>query len=336
VFVIFPILAEAASLDGVFDAAEREHSGIFIIFVSRDISASDYKRLVRNPEVDWVSLQGAPEEIEEIIARGTRTDTRGGPAEAKPIIVAFVASSGGVGNSTLAIETAVQLKADKKTRERRICLLDLDFQSSHLCDYLDIEPRLQMREIVNDPSRLDGQLFELFVSHHASGMDVIASPRSRQDLLQLNLGVLEALFGMIAPRYDLLLIDLPPQWSVWTPQIVSVCDVAIVTGLNTVPGLRQVASTLEAVRMVERVPSKVLVVLNRCESALLGGVARSQHIKRILSTETVVTVRDDVAAAIEGVNTGIPITLSSPSSKIAKDVRQLANLLAGATVSTAP
>ena len=156
-------------------------------------------------------------------------------------------------------------KQDKKSRDRRVCLLDLDLQTSHVCDYLDIEPRLQMQEIVNDSSRLDAQLFGLFVSNHSSGVDVIAAPRSRQDLLQLNLGALEALFGKIAPQYDLLMIDLPPQWSSWTPQIVSVCDLAVITGLNTVPGLRQVASTLEAVRTVERVPNQITVVLNRCE-----------------------------------------------------------------------
>ena len=332
VFVIFPILAESASLEGLIGAAEQEHPGIFFIFVSKEISASDYKRLVRHHVADWVSLQGAPEEIEEIISREGQTETTGGAPGAKPIIIAFVPSGGGVGNSTLALEAAVQLKQTKQSRDRRICLLDLDLQTSHVCDYLDIEPRLQMRDIVNDPARLDAQLFELFVSHHSSGVDVIASPRSRQDPLELNLGALEALFGMIAPRYDILIVDLPPQWCHWTPQIVSVCDGVVISGLNTVPGLRQVAGTLEAVRTV--VVDQITVVLNRCEGRLLGGVVRGQHIKRILSLETVITVRDDVAAAVESVNTGIPISLASPSSKIAKDIRPLAAMLAAITART--
>ena len=334
IFVIFPILAEATSLEGLITAAEQEHPGVFFIFVSKEISASDYKRLVRGGAADWVSLQCAPREIEEIISRGSRIEPTSSAAPgAKPIIVAFVPSSGGVGNSTLALETAVQLKQDKQTRHRRVCVLDLDLQTSHLCDYLDIEARLQMREIVDDPDRLDAQLFDLFVSHHSSGVDVIASPRSRLDPLQLNLGALEALFGMIAQRYDLVIIDLVPQWSFWTPQIVTVCDLAIVSGLNTVAGLRQVAGTLEAVRTVEQVPAKIIVVLNRCESRLLGGIARGQHIKRILNQESVITVREDVTAAVQSVNTGIPITVSSPSSRIAKDMRPLTSLLASVTAS---
>jgi hypothetical protein len=61
----------------------------------------------------------------------------------------------------------------------------------------------------------------------------------------------------------------------------------------------------------------------------LGRVARAQHIKRILPDETVLTVREDAAAAIHGVNTGIPITVGSPSSKINKDIHALAALLGG-------
>ena len=76
-------------------------------------------------------------------------------------------------------------------RGRRICLLDLDLQTSHLCDHLDIEPRLQIQEILENPDRLDAQLFDLFVSRHAaSGIDVLASPRSRGDPVGLGMAVL--------------------------------------------------------------------------------------------------------------------------------------------------
>jgi pilus assembly protein CpaE len=333
-FIVLPVLTEATSLlDRLIGIAEQEHRGIFFIFVSSEISASDYKRLVRGGGADWVSLRDAPREIEEIVSR--TTNSKPAPARiaagtnARPIVAVFLPSSGGVGNTTLALEAAVQLKLDKKTRNRRVCLLDLDLQTSHVCDYIDLEPRLQMREIVDDPERLDAQLFEVFLSHHSSGLDVLAAPRNRQDPVALNMEALDTLFGVLAARYELLIVDLPPQWSGWTQRILSVCDLVVVSGLNTVPGLRQVADTLQAVRSVEPVPSRVVVALNRCEPALLGRVARAQHIKRILPDETVLTVREDAAAAIHGVNTGIPITVGSPSSKINKDIHALAALLGG-------
>src|SRR5258708_28092183 len=47
---------------------------------------------------------------------------------------------------------------------------------------------------------------------------------------------------------SLILLDLPPAWFTWTNQIVSASDGVVVTGLNTIPGLRQAVETLTAVR----------------------------------------------------------------------------------------
>jgi pilus assembly protein CpaE len=329
VYIIFPFLTGSMSFDRLVSIAEQKQPGIFFIFVSTEISASDYKRLVRGGGADWVSFKDAPQEISEIISRASRAQSGQVAARAKVVIAAFVPSSGGVGNTTLALETAVQLKLDRQTRHRRICLLDLDLQTSHVCDYLDIEARLQMRELIENPERLDEQLFELFVSRHSSGIDVLASPRNRRDPIESNIGALEALFGMIAPRYDTLIVDLPSQWGGWTRQILSVSDLAIVSGFNTVPGLRQVADALAAVRSVEPIPPRIVVALNRCETRLFGRIARSQHVTKMLSGETVLTVRDDTSTATHSVNTGIPASIGRPSSKISRDIRAFAGLLAG-------
>jgi Flp pilus assembly CpaE family ATPase len=328
-YIILPML-RVTSFDRILSITEQqEHRGVIFIFVSREISASDYKRLVRSGGADWVSLEGAPQEILDIVSRTNREHVAPPRAQgARPAIIAFVPSSGGVGNATLALETAVQIKLAKEARSRRVCLLDLDLQASHVCDHLDIEPRLQMYEILENPDRLDGQLFDLFVTRHAaSGIDVLASPRNRGASADLTLAALGALFDRISERYDLVIIDLPPTWFDWTEQVISVCDLAIVTGLNHVPGLRQVFETLQALKGEEGASSRIVVALNRCEFGLLGRVARRQHVNRVLGNHTVVYVRQDTAAANHSLNTGVPISITSPSNKIAKDIRALASLV---------
>jgi pilus assembly protein CpaE len=333
IFVIFPVLAPASSLERVVEIAEQGNSGVFSIFISQEISASDYKRLVRSGSADWVSLQGAPQEILDIISRATRTESASvGTGRVRPAIAAFVPSGGGVGNATLAIESVVQIKTSKATRDRRVCLLDIDLQTSHVCDSLDIEPRLQMKEIVDNPERLDAQLFDLYLSRHATtGVDVLAVPRNREVPIGANIAALDALFRMISERYDLVVIDLPPAWSEWTGQIISICDLVVVTGLNNVPGLRQVAETLKSVRSAARLPAQVVVALNRCEARLIGGVARRQYVNRVLGHENVFYVREDAVSANHSLNTGVPITIGDPSSRIVKDIRPLASLVSGLT-----
>lgn len=329
-FIVIPMLQGFTSFDRIIEVTDRLERGFFLIFVSAEIAASDYKRLVRGERADWASLKEAPEEIEEIILGNQPSASHDAPAAPvhKPVVATFVPSAGGVGNATLALECAVWLKHDKKTRDLRVCVVDLEMQTSHICDYLDIEPRLRLDEIVSTPERLDKQLFDLFVSRHSSGVDVLAAPRKRASDIQLNMSALDALFEMISSSYDILILDLPVSWSSWTPSIVSASDVIIVTGLNTVPGLRQVADTLTSVRSAPSADGQVLVALNRCEASLLGGVARSDHIHKVIGGEEVVTVREDTKTAIASANTGIPMAVGQPSSRISKDIRALAELIA--------
>ena len=143
------------------------------------------------------------------------------------------------------------------------------------------------------------------------------------------MAALDALFRMIAARYDLVVIDLPPTWFDWTDQVISVCDLAIITGLNNVPSLRRIAEILQGLKSAERAPAQILVALNRCEYGLAGRIARRQHVTRALGSQTVVYVREDAAAANHSLNTGVPISITSRSSKIAKDIRPLASLVSG-------
>src|SRR6266446_2869229 len=328
VCILFPVvMSTPEAFDRMVTIATEYRASLFFIFISDDIPASDYKRLVQTGGADWASTRDAPEEIVEILARIGKggADIAESPPGTEPVMVAFVPSAGGVGNSTLAMEVGIQLKTAKRTRGRRVCLLDLDFQNSHVCDYLDIEPRMQIHDIAANPERLDVQLFELFVSHHGSGLDVLAAPRSRDHPPDLDPKTLEMLFRMIAARYDLILLDLPVTWSNWTRQLLSAAEVVLVSGLNTIPGLRQVGESLTAVRAVERVPAKVAVVLNRCEHHLVGGFARRNHVKNLLGAEEVFFVRDDVQSAVQSVNTGISMAVQG-QGEVSKDIARIALL----------
>jgi pilus assembly protein CpaE len=322
------ILASAgdrACVDSVVDLAGRSRDRIFFILISNEISGSDYKRLVRTGSADWVDASGPPQEILDIIAR--RPQALLATEAARPSAVLFLPSAGGVGNTTLAVEVAVQLRQGKEGKDRKVCVVDLDFQTSHVCDHLDIEPRLQIAEIASNPQRLDDQLFEIFISRHSSGVHVLAAPRSKFEPTSLDIAALDAVFDMIAARYDVILIDAPAAWHPWTPRVVAAADSIVVTGTNTIPGLRQVSAALAAVRHAAGAPAQIAVVLNRCERGLLEGIARRGHVDSVLGNETVLFVRNDPVAT-QCVNTGMPITLATPRRKVVKDIAAIAALCA--------
>lgn len=324
-----------AYIDRFVDIANQHRERFFFVLISADISTSNYKRLVRTGNADWVSIAGAPQEIAEILAKrrsGAAASERTSTATEKPATIAFLPAAGGVGNSTMITEIGVWLKLQKVNKDRRICVVDLDFQTSHVCDYLDIDPRLQIQEISDNPDRLDAQLFDIFVSHHSSGLDVFAAPRSKFDHATLNMAALDNLFEIISTRYDLILIDLPVTWFAWTVDIIANCDAVVVTGINTIPCLRQLAQTLAVVRDARpgRPNEKVAVVVNRCDRTLLGGVERRQHVESVLGDEQVFYVGNDSAALVESANTGTPLAQSGGSRKTIKEISAVAEFCIGA------
>ena len=335
------VLVTAPSEDhGYFDrlvdvAAQYRHE-VFLILITDEISGSDYKRLMRTGAADWASAKSGVREVTDIIERrrqqaltpdGTQVRTGSGR---RPVTISFIPSAGGVGNSTLVLEAASYLKKDKKTQQRKICVVDLDFQTSHLCDYLDSEPRLQIEEFSSAPERLDEHLFEIFTTHHGSGIDVLAAPRSKFSSDRLNVDALDSLFNMITRRYDLVLIDHPLTWFSWTPQVIAASDAAVITGINTIPGLRRISEALAQVRSSGTPSLKVAVALNRCERTLIGMIARRKHVERVLRDERVFYVSER-PEAVESVNMGIPIMLGSSAAKLQNELAPLGEFCADVT-----
>jgi pilus assembly protein CpaE len=321
---------DSTYVDLLVRTAETHRQRALFILVSDELSGSDYKRLVRSGGADWVSANAPAQEILDIIVQRPAAPEAAVTAKTRPILVSFVPSAGGVGNSTLAIEVAIHMKRGSATANRRVCLVDLDFQTSHVCDYLDIEPRLHIEEISANPERLDNQLFEVFVSHHNSGLDVFASPRSKFDICGLDFAALDGLFGLISTRYDLIMIDFPLSWYSWTPKIIAASSGIIVSGVNSIPGLRQIAEALTTLRATTDLFGEIRVAINNCERGLFGRVVRRQHVASVLSGEQIFYVRND-PAALESINTGMPMALSHPRSGISKDIAKMTAFCNGLT-----
>jgi Flp pilus assembly CpaE family ATPase len=320
-------------LDRLIEVAAQYRNEIFLILISEEISATDYKRLVRTGGADWVSTRVGPREVAEIIAR--RRQLVGNPPpvssrtapEKQPATVSLIPSAGGVGNATIAIETATCIKTNKATRNRNVCIVDLDFQTSHVCDYLDCEARLHIEEISQTPERLDEHLFESFKTHHKSGIDLFAAPRSKFSPEALNINALDALFSMIAKRYDLILVDFPLTWFPWTSQVIAASDSAVISGINTIPNLRQIAETLRFVRA--SAPNlNIGVVLNRCERAILGGIARRKYVEKVLRGEKLMFL-GTYTEATESINMGVPMMLGGSARRLRKDFGAVAEFCAG-------
>jgi Flp pilus assembly CpaE family ATPase len=126
----------------------------------------------------------------------------------------------------------------------------------------------------------------------------------------------------------LILIDCPVTWFAWTPNVIAASNAALVTGLNTVPGLRQLVETLATIRRLPQPPGQVVVAINRSQRRLLGGVVRRHHVETALGGEQIFYVGEE-PMALESINTGSPMAMTKSYRAAGKDIAALAAFCKG-------
>src|SRR5215813_1114695 len=140
-----------------------------LIVVTQSFSETVARQLLQVRVADFLIKPVEPIDLVRACARVAQ-QASGTEAVKEAQIYTFLPAAGGVGVSTLAIQTALLLLRSGQRSGASTCLVDLDFQHGACADYLDIEPRLDLNEIEPRPERLDRQLLEVMLSHHPSGL----------------------------------------------------------------------------------------------------------------------------------------------------------------------
>ena len=95
-------------------------------------------------------------------------------------IVNVISSKGGVGTTTIAVNLAVSLAAEKNNPS--VALIDMNLLFGDIPLFLEIEPKYNWSEITKNISRLDDIYLKNILSVDASGVCVLPSPSYVNDL----------------------------------------------------------------------------------------------------------------------------------------------------------
>lgn len=333
-FVLVPDTGGEPTLAGdALRFAEAESRRAFAIYIADSMSADAYKQLIRTGAGEWMTWTALEGEIGDVLSRSGAAvpESSGGGAT----IVSFLPSKGGVGNTTLALETGVHLASGKKRNNGRVAVLDLNFQSSTLADYLDLEPRFDIAEIMDRPERLDSQLIDIFSSKHSTNVDIFSSPPRLGTSQNIRAEVIFALLDEVSRKYSFILLDLPNQWHPWVDNVLLGSSAIVVTGEATVPSIRQIVTKQKHLDALSIGQDRAAIIVNACDTNILGRISRKSEIDRTLAGRQIFYVRRDTASAMEAANTGRPIMQAAPNRSISKNIRRVGDWIQTITMSGA-
>ncbi|MES2907356.1 MAG: response regulator receiver protein [Pseudomonadota bacterium] len=239
-------------------------------------------------------------------------------------ITTFLPATGGVGVTTLAIETAFLKHINsRKSGRTSTCIVDLNFQNGSCADYLDMEPRLNLSEIENTPERLDRQLMEVMLNYHPTGIAVIAAPNRPAEMRSFNPELVTRLLDLAASHFDHVVIDMPRTWFAWTDAVLTGSNQLFLVTEMTVPGLRHGQRLLKSIEERLEGAVKPLVIVNRFEERTFGPALKRADVEAALGTRFAGTVPNNYRLVREAIDRGVPLEAVKAGNNISTELRKI-------------
>jgi pilus assembly protein CpaE len=291
-----------------------------VVVVTQSFDAEVARSLLQMRVADFLVKPVQPIELVRTCARVARSAV----AETKEAqIYTFIPAVGGAGVTTLAIQTALLLLNSGQRVRPTVCLVDLDFQHGACADYLDLEPRLDLKEIEPRPERLDRQLLEIMLSHHASGLEVIAAPNRPAEMRSFDPDMVTRLLDLVSSHFDYVVIDMPRTWFSWTDSVLLGSNRTFIVSEMTVPSIRQAKALVAAIRERLGDGPQPRVVVNRFEQRMFDPGLKKADIEQALGDGFAGTIPNNYRLVREAIDRGVPLDEVKAGNNITTQLKKL-------------
>ncbi len=293
-----------------------------VVVVTQAFDESVARTLLQMRVADFLVKPVAPVELVRACARVAKAPAASNePTEAQ--IYTFLPAVGGAGVTTLAIQTAMLLLHSSARGQASTCLVDLDFQHGACADYLDLEPRLNLGEIEPRPERLDRQLLEVMLSHHPSGLAVVAAPNRPAEMRSFDPDVVTRLLDLVSTHFNYVVFDMPRTWFSWTDSVLLGSNNLFIVSEATVPGVRHAKQLVAAIgeRLGDEPQPKVII--NRFEQRMFSPGLRRSDIEQALGDSFAAVIPNHYNLVREAIDRGVPLDSVKPGNKITLQLKKL-------------
>jgi pilus assembly protein CpaE len=309
---------ELSSLQRVMDNVCKRLPVIVVVPAFDEAAA---RALVRMRVADILVKPVSPTELVRACLRVVQSASGAEMKESK--IFTFLPVAGGVGNTTIAIQSAMTLLTAGLRRNLSTCLVDLNFDHGASTDYLDIESRLDLMEIEPNPERLDRQLLDGMVSHHSSGLAVIAAENRPTEMRPVDENVIMRLLNLVCQCYDHAVIDMPGTWNSWTDNVLLGSNKLFLVTEMSVPGIRRAKKVAVAISTRLGRGPHPQVIVNRYEQHLFAPGMRHKEILKALGDAFAGAVPNNRRLVSEAIDRGVPLDEVRKGNNIAVAIRKL-------------
>jgi pilus assembly protein CpaE len=229
-------------------------------------------------------------------------------------VLLFYGAKGGVGTTTIAINTAIALH---KELGRRVCLVDANLQFGDHRVFLDLGlDRMSVVDLASNPS-IDIDLIRQILVRHESGIDLLLAPPSPETAELVTHDHLPFIINQMSNDFDYVIVDVDKRLDEVNLRIMDAADTIFVVMTADLPCLKNVRLVLETIGHLGYAEEKVKLILNRSNAFTGINVKNAESaLKRRIDYQ----ILNEYRAAINALNSGSPFTFGKADSPLGKSL----------------
>ncbi len=246
-------------------------------------------------------------------------------------MVAFFSSKGGVGCTTIAVNTAVALH--NLEPEAKILLVDASLQFGDAAIFLKLQPSRTIVDLAGRVSELDSDLFNSVVLPHPAGIKLLAAPPAPEEAEILRADGVEesgaskrmkAILEQARREYDYVIVDTAHVVDDIMLAVLDLADLIIAITRPLIPEIRGCRLFFELLQKMGYTPEKRALVINGIDVKLTG--IQPEAIEKALF-QALARIPMDERTAFNAANYGVPVLVQAPRSPMGVGLTALAQAI---------
>lgn len=254
-------------------------------------------------------------------------------------IVVFFSPKGGVGTTTLAVNTAVLLAgggapsptqanaAEAVLPASRVLLIDLDLQFGQVATHLNLTPRYDVAGLASDEQALaDPELARSHLTMHSSGLAVLAAPTRPEADFRVTLEGVQRVIEIMRPSFDHIIVDLGSRLDPRALWLLEHSDSHLFVLFPEIAALRAMSLLMAFLAETTPLQARSHIVINHVFPKEL---LKTRDVENLLRTKPAAEVPYTEVEMIRSVNEGVPLVIGRPASPAAAALRRVAQTVIG-------
>jgi pilus assembly protein CpaE len=293
------------------------------VAITNAASPQDVLRAVRAGAEDVLVRPIDTREIRDVVNRLAERRKKNRPETVpRAQLLTFAHAAGGAGATTLAVNAAIALT--HRCESGDVCLIDFDIQYGAAASQLDLPSASPIRDLIEDPDRLDREMLEGMMVRHSSGLRVLTAPRLPLPFEALNSAIVTRILETAQRHHRFVIVDMPHALTPWFDTVMRRSNVIYLVTQLGVPAAHQMKKFCDVLVEEHLSDLPIRVIVNRQQGVLSKGAdVSATQIEHVIGRPVDHFIPNDYSLVMTSLNQGKPVLAQNRSARFSQSIIEM-------------